>query len=154
RIMVLSVVVPPLRERTEDIPLLISHFLKNAASRSAIPVPHIPESTLGDMLRHPWPGNVRELKNTVERMVITSHKGTIGPFTMDEDFGAERLLSLPSTPGRLREEMERVERAVIEASLRENRGEINTTCLALGISRRALYERMKKYGLRKEDFRQ
>jgi len=154
RIMVLSVVVPPLRERTEDIPLLISHFLKSAASRSAIPVPHIPESTLGDMLRHPWPGNVRELKNTVERMVITSHKGTIGPFTMDEDFGAERLLSLPSTPGRLREEMERVERAVIEASLRENRGEINTTCLALGISRRALYERMKKYGLRKEDFRQ
>jgi Fe-S cluster assembly protein SufB len=68
-------------------------------------------------------------------------------------FGAERLLSLPASPGRLREEMERTERATIEAMLREHGGEITAAANAMGISRRALYERMKKYGLQKEDFR-
>jgi two-component system C4-dicarboxylate transport response regulator DctD len=153
RIMVLSIVVPSLRERLEDLPLLVSHFLRQAADRSGIPVPEVPEATLKLMLQHPWPGNVRELKNAVERLVITSHGGTAGEFTPDLEFGGERLLSLPATPGRLREEMERTEKAAIENSLRENRGEINATYQALGISRRALYERMKKYGLDRKDFR-
>ena len=96
RIMVLAIRVPPLRERLEDIPLLVSHFLR-------------------------------------------------------QDPG--RLLSLPVGPGRLREEMEKVERAAIETALREHRGEITATWRALGISRRVLYERMKKYGLDKEGFR-
>jgi len=76
-----------------------------------------------------------------------------GTFALDEGFGTGRLLSLPPTAGRLRNEMERTERAVIEAALRENRGEVNATSHVLGISRRALYERMKKYGLQKETFR-
>ncbi len=153
RIMVLSIIIPPLRERNEDIPLLISHFLKQAADRNGIPVPEIPEKTLDAMLKHTWPGNVRELKNAVERMVITSHRGVTGPFTPDDIFSSASLLSLPSTPGRLRSEMESTERSVIEAALREHHGEINTAYQALGISRRALYERMKKYGFHKEDFR-
>jgi two-component system C4-dicarboxylate transport response regulator DctD len=153
RIMVVSITVPPLRERIEDIPLLVSHFLKQAADRNGIPVPEIPENTLAEMLKHPWPGNARELKNTIERMVITSHKGITGPFSPEEAFSSAPLLSLPATPGRLRDEMERTERTIIEVALRENKGEINATYQALGISRRALYERMKKYRLNKEDFR-
>lgn len=153
RIMVLSMTVPPLRERTEDIPLLISHFLREAAVRNGVPFPKMPEKTLAEMLRYNWPGNVRELKNAVERMVITSQDGITGAFVPDESFETVRLLSLPATHGRLRTEMERTERCIIETTLRENRGEINATCQSLGISRRALYERMKKYGLDKEDFR-
>jgi len=153
RIAVLTIAVPPLRERREDIPLLVSHFLKQAAARNGVPVPEVPEKVLGDMARHSWPGNVRELKNTVERMVITAHAGVAGPFTPDEHFVAPRLLSLPATPGRLRDEMERTEMTVIEIALRENEGEITATAQTLGISRRALYERMKKYGLEKKDFR-
>ena len=153
RIMVLSIVVPPLRERTEDIPILVSHFLKQAAGRNGIPVPGIPERTLAEMLMHSWPENIRELKNSVERMVITSHKGITGPFAPDEIFSSAWLLSLPATPGRLRDEMERTEKFVIETALREHHGEINATFQALGISRRALYERMKKYGFNKGDFR-
>lgn len=153
RIMVLPIAVPPLRQRSEDIPLLISHFLKQAADRNGIPVPEISEKTLAEMLTHTWPGNVRELKNAVERMVVTSHKGEVGSFSPDETFGSAPLLSLPTTPGRLRDEMEKIERLVIKAALREHKGEINATFQALGISRRALYERMKKYGLNKEDFR-
>jgi DNA-binding NtrC family response regulator len=153
RIMVLSIRVPPLRERVEDIPLLISHFLRQAAERNGIPVPEIPEPALQQMLAHPWPGNVRELKNAVERQAISAHHGVAGPFAPDLRFDSERLLSLPAAAGRLRDEMERVEKATIEAALRENAGEINATWRALGISRRALYERLKKYGLEREDFR-
>jgi two-component system C4-dicarboxylate transport response regulator DctD len=153
RIVVLSIAVPPLRERTEDIPLLVSYFLRAATSRAGIPMVEMPEQTLADMLRYPWPGNVRELKNAVERMVITSHDGVAGPFARDETLSNPRLLSLPATPGRLRDEMERTERYTIEAALREHSGEVGVTCQALGISRRALYERMRKYGLNKEDFR-
>jgi DNA-binding NtrC family response regulator len=134
-------------------PLLVSHFLKSVADRYGVPVPRIPEETLSAMLRYGWPGNVRELRNAVERMVITAPGETAGSFREEEDADATRLLSLPATAGRLREEMERTERAVIEAALRENRGEVGATSATLGISRRALYERMKKYGLQKEDFR-
>jgi two-component system C4-dicarboxylate transport response regulator DctD len=153
RIMVLSIRVPPLRERPEDIPLLVSHFLKLASDRNGVAVPTVAEETLAEMTRHQWPGNVRELKNAVERLVITSRDGAVGGFTPDMRYDAERLLSLPAGAGRLRDELEKMEKSVIEATLRECRGEINATWQALGISRRALYERMKRYGLDKDVYR-
>lgn len=153
RIVVLTIAVPPLRERPEDIPLLISRFLRSVALRHDSPIPQIPDDTLDDMLRHPWPGNVRELKNTIERMVITGRNGVAGPFVTDDSFSGARLLSLPATAGKLRDEMEATERNVIDVALREHHGEINATARTLGISRRALYERMKKYALLKEAYR-
>lgn len=153
RINVLSIFIPPLRERLEDIPLLSSHFLKIAANQCRIPVPKIPEETFAAMLKHLWPGNIRELKNAIERMVITSYRGETGSFELDESFSDSRLLSLPATPGRLHDAMELTEKQVIESALREHHGEVGITSVALGISRRALYERMKKYGFTKEQFR-
>ncbi len=170
RIMVLAIRVPPLRERQEDVPLLVSHFLRRAAQRNGMPVPTVAEETLTEMIRHAWPGNVRELSNVVERLLISARDGRAGGFSPDLLRGApgggeeasgrdggtpdpERLVSLPGGPGRLREELEKVERAAIESALREHHGEITATWQALGISRRALYERMKKYGLDKEGFR-
>jgi DNA-binding NtrC family response regulator len=153
RIMVLCIRVPPLRERAEDITLLASHFLKLAADRNGVQVPTVPEETLADMMRYSWPGNVRELKNAVERMVITARDGTAGGFSPDMINDSNRLLSLPPGEGLLRDELEKTERKVIEAVLKENKGEINATWHVLGISRRALYERMRKYGLERESFR-
>jgi two-component system, NtrC family, C4-dicarboxylate transport response regulator DctD len=153
RIMVLSIRVPPLRERPEDVPLLVSHFLRRAADRNGVPVPAVAEETLAEMTSHAWPGNVRELKNAVERMLITARQGSAGGFTPDMHLDGERLLSVPPGSGRLRDEMEKVEKAVIAAALHECKGEINATWQALGISRRALYERMKKYGLDRESYR-
>ena len=153
RIAVLRVFVPPLRERIEDVPLLISYFIRLAATRDGIPPPRVPDGVLEEMLRYPWPGNVRELRNAVERMVVTACNGEAGPFSPEEPQAASRLLSLPASQGRLRAEMERTERSVIETVLAENGGEIAATAAALGISRRALYERMKKYGLSKYDYR-
>jgi DNA-binding NtrC family response regulator len=105
------------------------------------------------MSRYSWPGNVRELRNSIERMVITARAGVAGPFTPDESVMGPRLLSLPATPGRLRDELERTEMTVIEGALREHRGEMTATAQALGISRRALYERAKRYGLDRTDYR-
>jgi len=153
RINVLSIVIPPLRERLEDIPLLASYFLKSAANRSGIPVPKFPEETFTKMLRYSWPGNIRELKNAIERMVITSQQGVTGSFEPNESPADTRLLSMPASPGRLHDAMELTERQVIETALREHHGEVGKTSVALGISRRALYERMKKYGLSKNQFR-
>jgi two-component system C4-dicarboxylate transport response regulator DctD len=152
RIIVLSITVPPLRERIEDLPLLVSHFLARASQRNGMSVPRVSEEILAEMARYTWPGNVRELSNTVERMVIASRDGAAGAFTTDMGLSEERLLSLPSASGRLHDELSRVERATIEWALKENKGEINATYKALGISRRALYERMRKYGLSKEKF--
>jgi two-component system C4-dicarboxylate transport response regulator DctD len=153
RIAVIPVLVPPLRERPDDVPLLVSHFLRAAAARAGAAPPAVDERALDELTRYPWPGNVRELRNAVERMLVTAHDGRLGPFAEDESFAGARLLSVPSTPGLLRDEMERIERTVIEQALRDRAGEINATHRALGISRRALYERMKKYGLDKKDFR-
>lgn len=153
RIMVLTISVPPLREHPEDIPLLISHFAKIAATRHGISIPQYSEETLEEMIHHNWPGNVRELRNAVERMTITADHGIAGPFILDDAFAGARLLSLPATIGRLRDEMENTEKNVIETALRECRGEVNATSRVLGISRRALYERMRKYELNRESYR-
>ncbi|MFH1998915.1 MAG: sigma-54 dependent transcriptional regulator [Planctomycetota bacterium] len=154
RIMVFPLSVPTLRERPEDIPLLMSYFLTVVAAKNKMPVPELPEETLAEMIRYPWPGNVRELRNVVERMVITAREGKAGPFKPDQEIDSARLLSLPATAGRLRAEMERTEKQVIETALSESDGRVSLACATLGISRRALYERMKKYGLTKEDFRE
>jgi two-component system C4-dicarboxylate transport response regulator DctD len=116
-------------------------------------MPVVTEEILGELQHHPWPGNVRGLRNVVERMTVTSSAGVAGRPVFEDAPGAARLLSLPATGGQLRDEMERTERSVIERVLFQYSGEINATYRALGISRRALYERMKKYGLDKQDFR-
>jgi DNA-binding NtrC family response regulator len=148
RIMVLPIRVPALRERREDISLLAAHFLRLAAARAGIPVPTIPSRTLDDMLAHAWPGNVRELKNAVERMAITARGGEAGPFEPDRRLEEGRHLTLPAGTGRLRGELERVEREAIAAALQEH-GSMTAAAKALGISRRALYERLHRYGLRR-----
>ena len=152
RIVVLTIHVPPLRERTEDIPLLLSAFAKAAAEAEGVSPPEVPDAALQAMLHYDWPGNVRELKHAVERMVIMARGGVAGPFAPAKASAASRLLSPPPHAGRLRDALERTERAAIEASLREHGGEVGATARSLGISRRALYDRMRRYGLSRGDF--
>jgi two-component system, NtrC family, response regulator AtoC len=148
RIMVLPIRVPPLRERREDISLLAAHFLRLAAARTGAAVPRIPPRTLDGMLAYDWPGNVRELRNAVERMAITARDGEAGPFEPDRRLGQGRHLALPAGAGRLRGDLERVEREAIAAALKEH-GSATEAAKALGISRRALYERLHRYGLQR-----
>lgn len=91
-----------------------------------------------------------ELRRKIEE--LSSGSGN-KPSATGKEPDSGRLLSLPATTGRLKSELERTEKSIIKAALREHDGKPTEACITLGISRRALYERMKKYDLRKEDFR-
>jgi len=145
RVTVLTLDVPPLRERRDDIPLLIAHFLVRAAARNRVAPPRIPAETLDEMVRAPWPGNVRELKNTVERMVLTASRGVAGPFQQP---GAEASEIGSMTPGgRLRAALDAAERQAVMRALNETGGRLGDAALILGVSPATLDFLMQKHGL-------
>jgi len=153
RVVVLTVEVPPLRSRREDIPLLVAHFLRRAARRAGGEVPRVPDAVLERLLDHRWPGNVRELQNAVERMFVTARDGEVGAPSPTGDSSSKRLMSLPATPGLLRDALERTEREVIHTALQAEQGRVAVAARRLGISRRALYQRLERYGIDPDAFR-
>lgn len=153
RIEVISIRVPPLRERTEDIPLLVETFLKQYAERYQKRVNSVSSSAMNVLLRYPWPGNIRELKNWMARAVILSK----GPALRPEDFSDKSLteeaaatepkglrsLELPESGIRLRD----MEIELVRKTLQQCRGNKSLAAQSLGISRKALYEKMERYGI-------
>jgi transcriptional regulator with PAS, ATPase and Fis domain len=97
RLNVLQITVPPLRDRREDIPLFITHFLMRYCRRHNMPVPEIAPDATAALIAYDWPGNVRELKNIVERLVVRSHSARIRVTDLPpEVMGTERRASAPS----------------------------------------------------------
>ena len=129
--------IPPLRERLDDLPRLFQHLVDRAAHRLRKETPDIDVALLTALAAHDWPGNVRELRNVAER------------FVLGLDLGHE-----PSAVegASLAEQVEKFERTVIAATLAANGGELKSTYESLGLSRKTLYEKMQKLGLRREDF--
>jgi DNA-binding NtrC family response regulator len=145
RLNVISVTLPPLRERPEDIPELIEHFLTN---RQVGPTRHrVNPDALDALVRHDWPGNVRELANVLERAQILAEDHCI---TLD-DLPETLVAGRPSSFAGLNEgdprHLETVERRHVMAVLQEERGIKVHAAKALGISRRALYRLLEKYQL-------
>jgi len=140
RLQVFPVDVPPLRERPDDIGLLVAHFLKRFGRGDAVPAPAV----LDRLRAYGWPGNVRELRNVVERAHILAGPDPIadrhvlldvrGPAGGDED-----------VPGDL--DLARNETRLIEAALRRTRGNKSKAAALLGITRRTLYSRLKLLGI-------
>jgi two-component system C4-dicarboxylate transport response regulator DctD len=153
RVVVLTVEVPPLRARREDIPLLVAHFLRRAARRANVEPPQVPDDALEALLGHRWPGNVRELQNTVERMFVTTRDGRVGSPSPTGEAVSKRLMSLPATPGLLRDALERTEQEVIQSALQAEQGRVAAAARRLGISRRALYQRLERYGIAPDEYR-
>jgi formate hydrogenlyase transcriptional activator len=145
RLNVFPVRIPALRERTEDIPLLVQHFVGQVASRLNKAIASIPAETMAAMTRYPWPGNVRELENVIERAVILSP----GPVLKVS------LSDLRSRIAALEEEnhcqtLEEVERNHILATLKETKWLISGpkgAATRLGLNRSTLHFRMKKLGI-------
>jgi two-component system C4-dicarboxylate transport response regulator DctD len=144
RLNVITLPVPPLRERAEDIPLLFVHFAALAAARMGRAEPELGPELLARLLAHHWPGNVRELRNVAERAVL----GVQDPLG-----GLAAELAVSDTEP-LAEVMDRVERAVLEAALSRHGGRIGRTAEALGILRKSLYLKMRKHGLDKGQYRE
>jgi len=136
RLNVVNVEIPPLRDRLEDIPLLFRHLAVEARARYRREIPDIAEEFLAGLMVRDWPGNVRELRNVADRFVLGLEPST-APQT--------------ETGSSLFEQVASYERALIVAELKRNNGAIRPTYENLGLSRKALYEKMRKYGLGKEE---
>lgn len=132
--------LPPLRERREDIPLLFEHFLLQAAARHGRQ-PDMPSAALSQQLMaHHWPGNVRELRNAAERFVLG--------LAAEQLLGPAASAALP-----LAQQMDQVEKVLIEQALRQHRGNVSVTAEALGMGRKTLYDKLGRHAIDADSFR-
>jgi DNA-binding NtrC family response regulator len=142
RLNVITIHVPPLRERKEDIPLLANHFLRRFSKEMNKPFDKISREALDEMMLYDWPGNVRELENAIERAVVIGRGRTVNveylPFY-------EGQAAYTPKDGSLRE----VEKAHIIQIIEDSSWNITRAASTLGIDRVTLYNRIKKYGLQK-----
>lgn len=154
RLNVIRIEVPPLRERREDVPALVEHFLTRFASEFRRPVKGVTEEAMARLQAYPWPGNVRELRNVLERIVILEADEVIRVDQLPAEirFGRNRQSAGQSTrvPFVLPEEgvdLEEVEKSLLKQAMERTRGNQSAAARLLGISRYALRYRLEKYGL-------
>jgi DNA-binding NtrC family response regulator len=151
RLAVVEMHVPPLRERKEDIPLLIERFL--ASQSPPLAAADLPPNAMELLLAHSWPGNVRELRNTIARLVLFPHLGkrAIAPATAAiEDGGIAPLLHLPLSEARAIV-VEQFERDYVEQKIREYAGNVKRAAESMGVSRQLVHRLMERYGIRSRD---
>lgn len=149
RLNVVSIVLPPLRERRQDLPVMIDHFLRLFAEKNGKTIRGITSEARETLLRYDYPGNVRELENLIERAVVLTRGDVIGkgdlPLTFQEAEAEEKTgTNLPAT-------VEGVERRMIQEALAQSDGVQTRAAEFLGISERALRYKLTKYGFRGED---
>ncbi|NQV17173.1 MAG: sigma-54-dependent Fis family transcriptional regulator [Armatimonadetes bacterium] len=147
RINLISLKLPALRERAEDIPLLVNYFIKTLQNKYKRPGLQINKQAMNWLKGLSWSGNIRELKNLVERAVVISNKNNLelDNFTKEFIIGPQKITSkkLPDVGSMTLEE---IEKAMILKALKENKN-LSRVARALGISRAALYRRMEKFGI-------
>ncbi len=139
RLNTIELLLPPLRERIDDIPVLADHFLKEASRKYGKPGMEISKKNMRQLQQHSWPGNIRELQNILARAVIMSednqvHFDLLG--ASGADFSLQAGLNIEDN-----------EKLLIRKALITNRGNVTRAATDLGIDRNALYRRMKKYGI-------
>jgi transcriptional regulator with GAF, ATPase, and Fis domain len=144
RLNVIPIDIPPLRERREDIPVLVDHFVRQFAHRLGKPVARVPDEVLAALCRYDWPGNVRELENTVERAVVLA---TGEELTLDTLWPTGVTpAAAPGLPGLgLHENLDWVERETIRRALEQARGVKKDAAELMGISQRALSHYLAKH---------
>jgi two-component system NtrC family response regulator len=159
RLNVFRIDVPPLRERLEDVPLLVNYFIEKLAERS-LPVKTFSRQALSRLLSYDWPGNVRELEHVIEQTIVTTSGSVVEPdnlppqivahhdepFTLDFDHH-RRLPELTA------EFTARIERAYLERVLEKFRGRIELCARHCGLSRRSISEKLRRYQIDKRDFK-
>jgi DNA-binding NtrC family response regulator len=145
RLNTVEIDLPPLRDRREDVPALIDHYLSLYAERYKRPRPDLSPQALGALVAHDWPGNVRALRHAVERAVILAGDGPLE---------ADAFALAPMATPRVNAEpvvsdlnLDRVERRLVEEALKKHGYNISSAAHELGLSRAALYRRMEKHGL-------
>jgi DNA-binding NtrC family response regulator len=158
RLNVIRLTIPPLRERRDEIPALVHHFVARAATEFSKGRVRVAEETMEHLLLHEWPGNVRQLQNELRRMVALAETDAIlTPATLSPEIrrartrpaarasgGAEMTISLNE---KLAPTLARIEREMIRAALRTSHGRVEAAARELGISRKGLYLKRQRLGL-------
>ena len=155
RLNVISVAVPPLRDRRDDIPLLVEHFIQVYRQKNGKAITGCTRRALELLGGYSWPGNVRELENAVERAVVLSRSATIGEDDLPREVRAQtsvesahgtRVLSFPiGTP------LDEVERQAIHETLRHTKGDKRLAAQLLGIATRTIYRKLEPAAAGNED---
>jgi two-component system nitrogen regulation response regulator NtrX len=155
RLNVVPIEVPPLRNRLEDVPLLVSHFAQRLAGRGGVPARRFTPESIQSLQLRPWPGNVRELRNAVERLLILApgREITAGDVERVLPDGVRAGGTTVETPraGTFEEFKQRAERDFLVAKLREYRWNVAETARALDMPRSNLYKKIEKYALTREE---
>jgi two-component system response regulator AtoC len=151
RLRVLEIRMPPLRERREDIPLLVAGLLHRIAGRLAIPRPRVTEAAQARLAAHDWPGNVRELENLLTRAALGARDGILTPELLELPQARADTPSAgadgPPGAGAVLRTLDAVEAEHIQRVLDHTGGHKARSCEILGISRPALDRKIAKYGL-------
>jgi transcriptional regulator with PAS, ATPase and Fis domain len=153
RINVINLVVPPLRDRKEDIPVLMDHFLSRGCKEKDIPLKQLSKRSLEKIYDYPWPGNIRELENEMERLIVLSGEDKmVGPELLSariRDHGENAKVQGVRVAGKLKDALEELEMTMIKEGLKRTGWNKSRLAKELGISRAGLIMKVEKYGLDK-----
>ena len=149
RLNVIPMAAPPLRQRKDDLPILIEAFVDHVCKENDIKSKKVSACGLEQMAKHAWPGNVRELRNACERLVILSPSETIEGQHVQRLLGGGRSVDAglyrPDVP--MREMIADAERRIIEEALEANEGNVTKTATSLDLERSHLYKKMRALGI-------
>ncbi|NTF45615.1 sigma-54 dependent transcriptional regulator [Rhizobium rhizogenes] len=143
RLNVVTLSIPPLRERRDDIPLLFGYFAERAASRFKREAPAVSTTVRRHLQQHDWPGNVRELAHFAERFVLGLESTTMPK--LGDAPATDAALTLPAR-------IERYEAELIRETLSQNNGDVRRTIEALGIPRKTFYDKLQRHGIVRGEF--
>ncbi len=150
RIQVFPIVIPPLRERKEDIPLLVTHFLEEHAARRDRPVPRLSPTALEILMQFDWPGNVRELQNEIERTLTLAGD----EIELTQEYLSDRIRAFSdyrgvedAAPATIKEATAQVERQMILDALRQSSGNRSQAARIVGLTRQGLLNKIRRYAI-------
>lgn len=143
RLNVAVIQLPPLRDRREDIPMLLAHFMSQASTRYGRVMPSVTREQMQQLMVHDWPGNVRELRNVAERFVLGL-----------TDTGMIASTAADTAPLSLAEQVDRYERALLEQELKRHNGRAQAVMEALRLPKKTFYDKVHKHNLRPGTFRE
>ena len=147
RINLITVKLPALRERREDIPLLVRHFADRQAETNGLPRTEFSADAMQFLSRLPYPGNIRELKNLVQRTILVSGKPTLDASDFDAQYIRHNDQKAAESTSFIGMTLDEIERQTILQALERHKGNLSQVAMALGISRAALYRRLEKHNI-------
>ena len=147
RVNLITVKLPALRERREDIPLLVRHFADRQAETNGLPRTEFSADAMQFLSRLPYPGNIRELKSLVERTILVSGKPTLDASDFDAQYIRHNDQKAAESTSFIGMTLDEIERQTILQALERHKGNLSQVAMALGISRAALYRRLEKHNI-------